>query len=67
VKRTINSSYPKPQPVLEALYDKHPQTGASMEVLYADRVLALSFGTCSGWFWWMTVRQVFIKRQGADL
>ena len=37
----------------EPLYDFDPQTGASIEVFYADRVLAQSFGMHSaGWFWW---------------
>jgi hypothetical protein len=36
----------------EPLYDIDPQTGASIEVFYADRMLAKSFGTCEGWFWW---------------
>jgi hypothetical protein len=36
----------------EPLYDIDPQTGASIEVFYADRVLAESFGTHAGWFWW---------------
>ena len=37
----------------EPLYDIDPQTGASVEVFYADCALAGSFGTASeGWFWW---------------
>jgi hypothetical protein len=36
----------------EPLYEIDPRTGASIEVFYADRVLAESFGTHSGWFWW---------------
>jgi len=36
----------------EPLYDFDPQTGASVEVFYADGVLAKSFGRDSGWFWW---------------
>jgi hypothetical protein len=36
----------------EPLYDIDPQTGASIEVFYADRVLAKSFGRGTGWFWW---------------
>ncbi len=37
----------------EPFYDIDPRTGASIEVFYADRVLAKSFGThCVGWFWW---------------
>ena len=33
------------------LYDFHPQTGASIEVFYADRSME-TFGRCgAGWFW----------------
>ena len=35
----------------EPLFDVHPQTGACIEVLHADRTLE-TFGTCgAGWFW----------------
>jgi hypothetical protein len=38
--------------VHEPLFDIHPQTGASVEVFYADRELE-TFGSCgAGWFWW---------------
>jgi hypothetical protein len=33
-----------------------PQTGASVEVFYADRTLANSFGRGTGWFWWTCQR-----------
>jgi hypothetical protein len=36
----------------EPLYDVDPRTGAAIEVFYADDVLAKSFGTHPGWFWW---------------
>ena len=36
----------------EPLYDADPRTGAAIEVFYADDVLAKSFGTRPGWFWW---------------
>ena len=36
----------------EPLYDKDPQTGASIEVFRADAVLAQSFGARGGWCWW---------------
>ena len=37
----------------EPIYDIEPRTGASIEVFYAERVLAQSFGASgSGWFWW---------------
>jgi hypothetical protein len=36
----------------EPLYDIDPQTGATIEVFYADRSLE-TFGRCgAGWFWW---------------
>jgi hypothetical protein len=37
----------------EPLYDIDPRTGASIEVFYADRASAKSFGALgAGWFWW---------------
>jgi hypothetical protein len=46
-------SDPKRRPAFEPLYDIDPRTGASIEVFYADRVLAKSFGTGgAGWCWW---------------
>jgi hypothetical protein len=36
----------------EPLYDVDPRTGAAIEVFFADDVLAKSFGTRPGWFWW---------------
>ena len=34
------------------MFDVHPQTGASIEVFYADRTIE-TFGRCgAGWFWW---------------
>ncbi len=42
---------PAPNPRLEPLFDVHPQTGASIEVFYADRALE-TFGKGGvGWFW----------------
>jgi hypothetical protein len=36
----------------EPLFDVHPQTGATIEVFYADRTLE-TFGRCgAGWFCW---------------
>ncbi|SIO39972.1 hypothetical protein SAMN05443247_04854 [Bradyrhizobium erythrophlei] len=36
----------------EPLYVAHPQTGAAIEVFYADRTME-TFGRCgAGWFWW---------------
>lgn len=41
----------------EPLYDIEPRTGASLEVLYADRVIAHSFDAPGpGWFWWTCQR-----------
>jgi hypothetical protein len=39
-------------PPPEPLYDVDPRTGAAVEIFYADDVLAKSFGTRPGWFWW---------------
>jgi len=38
--------------VHEPLYDVDPHTGAAIEVFFGDDVLAKSFGTRPGWFWW---------------
>ncbi len=38
--------------LLELLCDVNPRTGAAIEVFYADDVLAKSFDTRPGWFWW---------------
>jgi hypothetical protein len=44
---------PKRRAIHEPLYDVDQRTGASVEVFYADRVLAQSFGASGpGWFWW---------------
>ena len=40
------------RPCRDALFDVHPQSGASIEVFYADRTME-TFGGCgAGWFWW---------------
>ena len=45
-------SDPKRRTAYEPLYDIDPQTGASVEIFYADRAIATSFGTSGiGWFW----------------
>jgi hypothetical protein len=44
------------RPAYEPLYDIDPHTGASIEVFYADRALANSFGRGTGWFWWSCQR-----------
>ena len=38
--------------ILEPLYNFDAQSGVSIEVFFADCVLAKSFGTNPGWFWW---------------
>ncbi len=46
------TSNPRQRARHEPLYDINPQTGASIEVFYADRALE-TFGGCgAGWFWW---------------
>ena len=47
----------------EPLYDIDPQTGATIEVFYADRALE-TFGRCgAGWFWWSR-RRGFSRGEG---
>jgi hypothetical protein len=36
----------------EPLYDINPQTGAPIEVFYADRALETFGWQGAGWFWW---------------
>ena len=46
-------SNPERRAAFEPLYDIDPRTGGAIEVFFADRVLAESFGArCAGWFWW---------------
>jgi hypothetical protein len=41
------------RPRYESIYDRDLRTGATIEVFFADRVLAQSFGaSAAGWFWW---------------
>jgi hypothetical protein len=42
----------KRRAALEPIYDGDPHTGVTLEVFFADHVLANSFGTRPGWFWW---------------
>ena len=51
VARAVISD-PKRHTACEPLYDIDPQTGASVEIFYADSALAMSFGARAGWFWW---------------
>jgi hypothetical protein len=39
-------------PQHESLYDVHPETGDSIEVFYADRMLETFGRGGAGWFWW---------------
>ena len=39
--------------ITTATAHRDPRTGDSIEVFYADAVLARSFGARAGWFWWM--------------
>jgi hypothetical protein len=48
----VVSSSPERRSALEPLYALDPRTGASIEVFYADAVLAKSFCRREGWFWW---------------
>ena len=50
-------SDPKRRTAHEPLYDVDTQTGASVEIFYADRALATSFGAGgAGWYWWSCQR-----------
>jgi hypothetical protein len=40
------------RPAREPLYDINPQTGAWIEVFYADRSLETFGRGGAGWFWW---------------
>jgi hypothetical protein len=52
VARAVISD-PKRYTAYEPLYDLDPQTGASVEIFYADPTVARSFGTSeAGWYWW---------------
>jgi hypothetical protein len=50
--RAIITSKPERRAAYEPLYDIDRHTGASIEVFYADCVLAASFGKRAGWHWW---------------
>jgi hypothetical protein len=56
MSRVVRSD-PKQHPQFEPLYDIDANTGATIEVFYADRVLAKSFGIQgTGWCWWSCQR-----------
>ena len=46
------SSNPERRAAYEPLYDFDARSGATIEVFYADNVLARSFSRNPGWFWW---------------
>jgi hypothetical protein len=49
----MNSAKHIQGPVGEPLYDIDPQSGATIEVFYADAALAKCFDIrCAGWLWW---------------
>ena len=51
--RAVISDRDQRRAAFEPLYDICPRTGATIEVFFADRVLALSVGASgAGWFWW---------------
>lgn len=51
--RAIVLTNPERRPAFEPLYDVDTRTGATVEVFFADRVLAQSFGARgAGWFHW---------------
>jgi hypothetical protein len=50
--RAVITSDPERRAANEPLYDKDPQSGATIEIFYADLALARSFGAFCGWFWW---------------
>jgi hypothetical protein len=50
--RAMVTAKAKRRAAYEPLYDIDARTGATIEVFFADRVLAESFGTRCGWFWW---------------
>jgi hypothetical protein len=44
------------RPRHEPLFDIHPQTGATIEVFYADRTLETFGRDGAGWFYWARQR-----------
>jgi hypothetical protein len=55
--RATITSNPERRAVGGPLYDIDPNTGATIEVFYAIRILAVSFGARSaGWFHWRCQR-----------
>jgi hypothetical protein len=51
--RAVVTSQKATRSQYEPIYDRDLYTGATIEVFFADRVLAQSFGASGpGWFWW---------------
>lgn len=50
--RPVIRSNPERRAADEPLYDKDPQSGATIEIFYADGALGRSLGTHGGFFWW---------------
>ena len=50
------SSNPERRAAYEPLYDFDARSGATIEIFYADHVLARSFGRNPGWFCWSCQR-----------
>jgi hypothetical protein len=49
----IVTSDPTRRAAYEPLYEIDPHTGATIEIFFADRLFAESFGARdAGWFWW---------------
>lgn len=46
------TSNPRQRAGREPFFDVHPQTGASIEVFYANRALETFGRFGAGWFWW---------------
>jgi hypothetical protein len=55
--RAIITTKPERRAAWEPLYEIDPHTGATIEIFYADRTLAGSFGARgAGWFHWSCQR-----------
>ena len=66
MSRAIVTARAERRPAYEPLYDIDRHTGASIEIFYADRTLAVSFGALSaGWFHWRCQRGSLPERPPA--
>jgi hypothetical protein len=50
------ASDPRRRAAFESFYEIDRRSGATLEVFYAHRALADSFGARRGWFWWLWPR-----------